>query len=481
MITIVYSTRKENPVFQEELKKTIGVKKYQVLEYVNDGEYSLTELYNKGLKEAENDIVVFCHDDIYFDKKNWANKIFKSFKRNEDVGIIGIAGSKHLPKSAKWWEVPQTMVGVVNHEHEGKKWVNNYSNNLGNRLDDVVIVDGLFFAVHKGRIKETFNEEVKGFHFYDVDFCFRNLMAGVKLGVTYEVRVTHRSIGVTNEEWEKNREVFAKRHKDHLPQTLIKSNIDTYIFVHDINILNRLKKSGKFNQFSNLKYVFLGDGECNDYGYDDLIVARDLEYNIEEYPKFTAFSGWYALWKNGLLNTGRHVLLLEYDVHLKEDFELHLNRLVEGGVPMVSFLPLTMRNYHFIDNPNWVNSINNGIRNVYNVDIIGSLKRYIEFSLSKGVDPMWMTTNNVMFSYDNLNEYLKWFEPLIDYVKDDINCGHAQERCLTFYAFMRGVKFYFAPNILKHEQLDSHGTQGHSVDFDEAIDRLENYEENNKF
>ena len=86
MITIVYSTRKENPSFQEELRKTIGIKKYQVLEYVNDGEYSLTELYNKGLKEAENDIVVFCHDDIYFDKKNWANKIFKSFPQNFPPG-----------------------------------------------------------------------------------------------------------------------------------------------------------------------------------------------------------------------------------------------------------------------------------------------------------------------------------------------------------------------------------------------------------
>ena len=217
MITIVYSTRKENPSFQEELRKTIGVKKYQILEYTNDGKYSLTELYNRGLKEAENDIVVFCHDDIYFEKKNWGSKLIKAFKRNDDFGIIGIAGGKRMPESGRWWDNPSDMVGVVNHEHEGKKWTNTYSDNLGNILSEVVLVDGLFFAVKKDRIKKTFNEEVKGFHFYDVDFSLSNHLAGVKVGVTFEVRVTHRSIGMTNEEWEKNRETFVENNKDVLP------------------------------------------------------------------------------------------------------------------------------------------------------------------------------------------------------------------------------------------------------------------------
>jgi glycosyltransferase involved in cell wall biosynthesis len=33
----------------------------------------------------------------------------------------------------------------------------------------------------------------------------------------YDVRVTHKSIGQTNEQWEKNREVFAEKYKDVLP------------------------------------------------------------------------------------------------------------------------------------------------------------------------------------------------------------------------------------------------------------------------
>jgi hypothetical protein len=109
------------------------------------------------------------------------------------------------------------MKGIVNHEHEGKKWESKYSASLGNQIEDVVLVDGLFMVLNKKNIKQTFNEEIKGFHFYDVDFSFRNFIEDVKIGVIYDVRVTHKSIGQTNEQWEQNRIKFAEKHKDILP------------------------------------------------------------------------------------------------------------------------------------------------------------------------------------------------------------------------------------------------------------------------
>jgi glycosyltransferase involved in cell wall biosynthesis len=109
------------------------------------------------------------------------------------------------------------MRGIVNHENEGKKWESKYSPSLGNQIDDVVLVDGLFIGLNKNNLKNNFNTEVKGFHFYDVDFSFRNYIDGVKIGVIYDVRITHKSIGQTNEQWEKNRELFAENNKDLLP------------------------------------------------------------------------------------------------------------------------------------------------------------------------------------------------------------------------------------------------------------------------
>ena len=225
MITIGFSTRKIDQTFVEMLKKTSGVSKPEVIPFENNGEFSLTEVYNKILEQSSNDIVVLCHDDLYLDSKNWGSKILNHFKRNSDYGILGLAGTTSMPKSGRWWEDFSKMKGIVNHEHEGKKWESKYSTSKGNQLDDVVLVDGLFIVINKKNIKKQFNEEIKGFHFYDVDFSFRNFIEDVKIGVMYDVRVTHKSIGQTNEQWEKNREVFAKKYEDILP-VKVKRNLN---------------------------------------------------------------------------------------------------------------------------------------------------------------------------------------------------------------------------------------------------------------
>ena len=217
MITIAISTRKIDNNFVELLKKSSGISNPEIIPVENNGQFSLTEVYNKILNDSKNDIVILCHDDIYFDSKNWGQKILNHFKRNPDYGVLGLAGSTQLPSSAKWWEDFSKMRGIVNHEHGGKKWESKYSPSLGNQIDDAVLVDGLFIVINKNNIKQTFNEEIKGFHFYDVDFSFRNFINNVKIGVMYDVRVTHKSIGETNEQWEKNREIFAEKYKDVLP------------------------------------------------------------------------------------------------------------------------------------------------------------------------------------------------------------------------------------------------------------------------
>jgi glycosyltransferase involved in cell wall biosynthesis len=222
MITVVYCTRKTNPEHKEHLIKSSGLHKHiEVIEIINNGE-SLTKAYNKGLKQAKNDIVVFCHDDLTIETKQWGNKLVKQFEKNPEYGIIGVAGTKYMASSGQWWEDKRKMYGRVKHTHEGKSWLSAYSDDLGNDVEEVVIVDGVFFAVDKTRIKTNFNESVDGFHFYDVTFCFENYLKGVKVGVSTVVRVNHQSIGMTNETWDKNRLIFSETFKDKLPVTIKK-------------------------------------------------------------------------------------------------------------------------------------------------------------------------------------------------------------------------------------------------------------------
>ena len=225
MITVVCSSQYPLDGFKEHVIKTSGLhNKIEFLGYENKGEFSLTEIYNRGLKEAKYKHVVFLHHDITIETKQWGPKLIKQFEKNPDYGIIGVAGTKNIPVSGQWWEDRKKMYGRVAHTHEGKTWLSSYSDDLGQNLEEVVTVDGVFFAIDKNKIKETFNEKVEGFHFYEITFCFENYLKSVKLGVSTLVRINHKSIGMTNEQWETNRAIFAETFKDNLPVTIKKTS-----------------------------------------------------------------------------------------------------------------------------------------------------------------------------------------------------------------------------------------------------------------
>ena len=218
MISVVCSSQYPLDEFKKHVIKTSGLhNKIEFLGYENKGEFSLTEIYNRGLKDSKYDIVVFLHHDLTIETSQWGTKLLKQFSRNPEYGIIGVAGTKHLPSSGRWWEQTKKMFGRVAHTHDGRTWLSTYSNDLGHNIEKTIIVDGVFFAVDKRLLLATFDEEVKGFHFYDVSFCFENFIKGVNIGVSTMIRVNHQSIGMTNEAWEMNRQDFAEKYKQFLP------------------------------------------------------------------------------------------------------------------------------------------------------------------------------------------------------------------------------------------------------------------------
>jgi hypothetical protein len=216
-ISVVISTRKIDDTYLKHVEKMFSHPKTQILIYENDGVDSLPKIYNAGLEDSENDIVVFMHDDLILETPNITPKVVRLFEENPEYGIIGLAGTNNL-MSGMWWQDKESMYGVVGHEHQGKRHVNHYSKqSFGDKPKEVVIVDGLFIMVHKGRIKHKFNEEFAGFHFYDLPFCVDNHLDGIKVGVTTKIMVTHKSIGMVNKQWEKNKLFFEALYEKHFP------------------------------------------------------------------------------------------------------------------------------------------------------------------------------------------------------------------------------------------------------------------------
>jgi len=220
VVSVVISTKKIDLNYYDHVKRMFSHPNTEILMYENDGQMSLTQVYNKGLKESVNDIVVFMHDDLILETSNMTPKIVKLFEKHPDYGIIGIAGTDKLT-SGMWWQNRENMFGVVGHIHEGKRHVNHYSKGVFNDvLKDVVIVDGLFFIVRKSLLKKEFNEQFEGFHFYDISFCVENQFEGVKIGLTTKFGVTHKSVGITNKQWEKNKLLFEALFEKRLPLTI---------------------------------------------------------------------------------------------------------------------------------------------------------------------------------------------------------------------------------------------------------------------
>ena len=252
MITIGYSTRTTNKELQEYFKKSAGHPKIQVIEKVNSGGKNLSQVYNEIISESIYDVVVLCHDDIYFDTKNWFKKIIKHFEKT-DYGVLGMAGTTNMPSSGMWWEDRSKMYGIVNHESGGKKWESKYSDSLGNDIKEVVAVDGVFIAIDKNKIKQDFDESVDGFHMYDINFCFKNFLDGVKIGVITDVRITHKSVGMTNAQWDENRKIFAEKYSNFLPSNLdykISDKLSILTFDNNVSI-----NSSFFNLYEKINSV----------------------------------------------------------------------------------------------------------------------------------------------------------------------------------------------------------------------------------
>lgn len=344
MISVVFSTKSDKPKFIEDVKKTSGVHKIEVIQIINDGEMSLTEAYNKGLKQTTNNIVVFCHDDIIFDTKNWGRKLKSIFDKNPNYGIIGIAGTTDLV-DGRWWTIKESMNGIVSHKHEGKKWTNYYSKDQGKSLTDMVVLDGLFFGVDKTKIKHTFDEEFHGFHFYDLSFCLPNYLDGVKIGLTTQIRITHLSIGQTNQQWEGHKLRFEEKYKNNLPIRLTKNKTFEEKLKFDpksigfgmvtYNAEHRIKQSAITvpNWINN--FVIVNDGTP----YSEDSYPKEAHIIQHETNKSVGAAKTTAI-KYLLENTDcEHIFLMEDDIIIKDEnvFEEYIKHSLVSGIKHLNF------------------------------------------------------------------------------------------------------------------------------------------------
>ncbi len=219
-IVVVFSSHlseEANNKFIKHISDTIGVK-HKIVCYPNFNQFSLPQIYNQAIKEhnSEDAIMVFCHNDITIRTRTWGRLLLSKFN-NSDFSIIGVAGTTYLHESGMWWQDRSKMYGVVEHTDGYKTWVSEYAIPRAGYIKPVAVIDGVFMAADCSNLEHTFDEEFKGFHFYDISWAFPNTLDGINIGVTTDIRILHQSIGMVNQQWDDNRKQFIEKYKEELP------------------------------------------------------------------------------------------------------------------------------------------------------------------------------------------------------------------------------------------------------------------------
>lgn len=200
--------------------------------YQNNG-ISLTSVYNQILEQVQEDRVVFIHDDAEPITAGWARTLYRIFENNPEYGIVGVAGSKDFDSDGAWW-IYKNKYGSVFHRKDVKDQQGNtgyltfktvYSEDFDHDLEEVAVVDGLFIAIDKTRIKHKFDVEMTGFNFYDINFCLDHFIdKSTKIGVTTKIRLSHKGVGVIRPEWFVNRAKTMDKFAQYLPISNLQLN-----------------------------------------------------------------------------------------------------------------------------------------------------------------------------------------------------------------------------------------------------------------
>jgi glycosyltransferase involved in cell wall biosynthesis len=209
---------------RRNVEKTIG-EGYEYVSIDNStNAYGLCAAYNKGVENAKGDILVFVHEDCFFMEPGWGKVLNAKFGADEKLGLVGVAGTQFMYNDNPLWITagqPFLRGRVVHQDKNGPMFVLTVFS--WDKSDaDVVVVDGLFFAVRRSVFDRVRFDDTTfpGFHFYDLDICMQ-VRRTHRLLVTWDIMVKHFSGGNANAEWKAAGARFLEKYKNELPASCV--------------------------------------------------------------------------------------------------------------------------------------------------------------------------------------------------------------------------------------------------------------------
>ncbi|TAN12868.1 MAG: hypothetical protein EPN37_14685 [Chitinophagaceae bacterium] len=231
------------------IRETIGIP-YEIIAIENSsGKYGIGEAYNNGAKKAKYKYLCFIHEDIEFSNVGWGRNIISHFK-DEELGLIGVAGSSYKSKiPSGWGGIQQFDYCNVYQEDKASDFSHLYSNPRNEEISRVVVLDGVFLAVQKKVWEEVnFDQDIfTGFHCYDLDFSLR-VLDHYEVAVVYDIVIRHFSVGRFDNEWLRWSLILQKKFKHKLP-----------VFIQDYGKINITKSDFQIFKFWGQRIFMAGN------------------------------------------------------------------------------------------------------------------------------------------------------------------------------------------------------------------------------
>lgn len=237
------------------------------------------------------------------------------------------------------------------------------------------------------------------------------------------------------------------------------NNVIIILVCHNMDIVNSILSDPKKNRYH---ILFVGDKPIsNELQSNPLVtVVRNLPNNIEKEKDLLTFTAWYAIVKNNLFSEYEYVCILEYDVHLENNFESELIqkcRMKTYDIVSFIFVPFA-----------------------FTCDIKENVMNF--FLNKKGLSfknlGTWFATTNHCLKRNLLIEFVDWYYPDCLEIKklDPAKISWYHERIFNSFMDSRAYNICHL-NLLSHGFSNSHGYM-HNNSIDITSPLLDHYMNN---
>ncbi|WP_166332754.1 glycosyltransferase [Sphingobacterium chungjuense] len=262
MLSIIVSSYKDNlySALATNIATTCGIE-YELIRIDNPGIMSINSAYNQGIDKSNFEHLLFVHEDVLFETSEWGKILLSTLENVPNVGLVGLAGSTFKTKAPSGWWIDHKFQKMFITEYRNGRLIGAFNQDgLGRDFDEVVTLDGVFLASKKS-LGLRFDENLSGFHNYDLAISIKSIQKKLKNIISYQINVKHFSSGNFNKDWVISTHHFYKMYKNFLPV--------------------RTQKIEEEVKFEKAKYLWFFN-ECFYYGKLDLC----LYYAFEAFKHF---------------------------------------------------------------------------------------------------------------------------------------------------------------------------------------------------